>query len=81
MAQLNDHAATNDLAKLLVCSKSDLEKKGEVESAGDFYRENRMETLQTSTTTGENVLRAFERLIHVVYKKTLESRQFMGIQR
>lgn len=73
MAQLQDHAATDDLAKLLVGNKSDLESSREVskEKAQQFCQEYGMEMLETSAKSGENVLRAFEKLIGIVHDRAL----------
>jgi len=75
MTQLNDHASTDDLAKLLVGNKNDLEASREVsrEKAEQFCREYGMEMLETSAKSGENVLKAFEKLIGIVHNKALEA--------
>jgi len=71
---LNDHAASEDLAKLLVGNKSDLEASREVsrEKAEQFCAEFGMEMLETSAKSGENVLTAFEKWIGIVHNKALE---------
>jgi len=73
MAQLNDHAASDELAKLLVGNKSDLEPNREVprEKAEKFCEEFGMELLETSAKSGANVLQAFEKLIGIVHDKAL----------
>jgi small GTP-binding protein len=73
MAQLQDHASTDDLAKLLVGNKSDLESNREVsaEKALQFCQEYGMEMLETSAKSGQNVLAAFEKLIGVVHDRAL----------
>jgi len=73
MAQLQDHASSDDLAKLLVGNKSDLESSREVstEKAQQFCQEYGMEMLETSAKSGENVLRAFEKLIGIVHDRAL----------
>jgi len=73
MTQLNDHASSDDLAKLLVGNKSDLEASREVprERAEQFCVEFNMEMLETSAKSGENVLAAFEKLIGVVHERAL----------
>mmetsp|Transcript_44645 Transcript_44645/g.87548 ORF Transcript_44645/g.87548 Transcript_44645/m.87548 type:complete len:233 (+) Transcript_44645:397-1095(+) len=73
MAQLNDHATSDDLAKLLVGNKSDLESFREVprEKAERFCADFDMDLLETSAKTGENVLRAFEALIGIVHGTAL----------
>jgi len=73
MTQLNDHANSEDLAKLLVGNKCDLEGSREVtkEKAEMFCAEFGMEHLETSAKSGENVLKAFERLITIVHEKSL----------
>jgi len=75
MTQLNDHASSDDLAKLLVGNKSDLDASREVstERAEQFCRDYGMETLETSAKSGENVLKAFEKLIGIVHNKALEA--------
>jgi len=80
MTQLNDHASSDDLAKLLVGNKSDLEASREVprEKAEQFCRQNGMEMLETSAKSGENVLRAFEKLIGIVHNKALEASSKKG---
>ena len=64
MAQLNDHSNSDDLAKLLVGNKSDLESNREVttDKAISFCQEYGMEFLETSAKSGTNVLPAFEKL-------------------
>jgi small GTP-binding protein len=73
MAQLQDHASSDDLAKLLVGNKSDLEANREVskERAQQFCQEYGMEMLETSAKSGENVLKAFEKLIGIVHDRAL----------
>lgn len=73
MAQLQDHASSDDLAKLLVGNKSDLESSREVskEKAQQFCQEYGMEMLETSAKSGENVLKAFEKLIGIVHDRAL----------
>merc|ERR1739845_6279 len=74
MTQLNDHASSDDLAKLLVGNKSDLDASREVskEKAEQFCIEFGMDMLETSAKNGENVLKAFEKLIGIVHFKALE---------
>jgi small GTP-binding protein len=76
MAQLNDHANSDELAKLLVGNKCDLEDGREVsrERAEAFCNEFGMEHLETSAKSGANVLKAFERLITIVHEKNLAGR-------
>jgi len=73
MAQLNDHASADDLAKLLVGNKSDLEASREVskEKAQQFCQQYGMELLETSAKSGQNVLAAFEKLIGIVHDRNL----------
>ena len=75
MTQLNDHASSDDLAKLLVGNKSDLEASREVsrEKAQQFCHEYGMEMLETSAKSGENVLKSFEKLIGIVHNRALEA--------
>jgi len=75
MTQLHDHASSDDLAKLLVGNKSDLEPSREVprEKAEQFCQEHGMEMLETSAKSGENVLKAFEKLIGIVHSRALEA--------
>lgn len=75
MTQLNDHACSDDLAKLLVGNKSDLVASREVsqEKAKEFCEIYGMEMLETSAKSGENVLQAFEKLIGIVHNKALEA--------
>lgn len=84
MTQLNDHASSDDLAKLLVGNKSDLEASREVPKgrAEQFCAEFGMEMLETSAKSGENVLKAFEKLIGIVHNRALEvsSKNKGGIQ-
>lgn len=83
MAQLNDHASSDDLAKLLVGNKSDLETNREVsrEKAQQFCQEYGMDMLETSAKSGENVLKAFEQLITIVHDRALAaSKNKPGIQ-
>jgi len=74
MTQLNDHASSDDLAKLLVGNKCDLEASREVprDRAEQFCAEFGMEMLETSAKSGENVLKAFEKLIGIVHNRALE---------
>jgi len=76
MAQLNDHANSDELAKLLVGNKCDLEDSREVtrEKAEMFCAEFGMEHLETSAKSGVNVLKSFERLITIVHEKNLAAR-------
>ena len=76
MAQLNDHANSDELAKLLVGNKCDLEDGREVsrDRAEAFCAEYGMEHLETSAKSGANVLRAFERLITIVHERNLAVR-------
>lgn len=76
MAQLHDHANSDDLAKLLVGNKCDLEDTLEVtkEKANVFCAEYGMELLETSAKSGVNVLQAFERLITIVHERNLAAR-------
>ena len=73
MAQLNDHANSEDLAKLLVGNKSDLGASREVskETAQKFCQEFGMEMLETSAKSGDNVLQAFEKLVSIVHDRAL----------
>jgi len=73
MAQLQDHASSDDLAKLLVGNKSDLESAREVprEKAQQFCQEYGMEMLETSAKSGQNVLQAFEKLIGIVHDRAI----------
>lgn len=75
MIQLNDHASSDDLAKLLVGNKSDLEAAREVprEKAQQFCAEYGMEMLETSAKSGANVLKAFEKLIGIVHNRALDA--------
>jgi small GTP-binding protein len=77
MAQLNDHASADDLAKLLVGNKADLEGSREVtkEKALQFCQQYNMELLETSAKTGTNVLPAFEKLMEMVHDRALASQQ------
>mmetsp|Transcript_57139 Transcript_57139/g.66789 ORF Transcript_57139/g.66789 Transcript_57139/m.66789 type:complete len:235 (+) Transcript_57139:135-839(+) len=80
MTQLNDHATSDDLAKLLVGNKSDLEASREVprERADQFGMEFGMEMLETSAKSGENVLAAFEKLIGIVHSRALNASKAKG---
>lgn len=80
MAQLNDHASSDDLAKLLVGNKSDLEASREVprEKAEQFCIEHGMEMLETSAKSGDNVLKAFEKLIGIVHERALAQQKSRG---
>lgn len=75
MAQLNDHAVSDELAKLLVGNKSDMDPSREVprEKAEKFCAEYGMELLETSAKSGENVLQAFEKLIGIVHDRVVSS--------
>eukprot|EP00956_Cyclotella_meneghiniana_P045922 scaffold390822_cov79-Cyclotella_meneghiniana.AAC.2 len=75
MTQLNDHANSEELAKLLVGNKCDLEASREVtkEKAQMFCNEFGMEHLETSAKSGENVLKAFEKLITIVHERSLST--------
>jgi len=75
MAQLQDHASSDDLAKLLVGNKSDLEASREVttEKAQQFCQEYGMQHLETSAKSGDNVLQAFETLVGLVHDRALAS--------
>jgi small GTP-binding protein len=80
MTQLNDHASPDDLAKLLVGNKSDLEASREVskEKALAFCQEYGMDMLETSAKSGENVLQAFEKLISIVHDRALAASRTKG---
>jgi len=80
MSQLNDHATSDDLAKLLVGNKSDLEASREVstEKAQQFCKEHGMEMLETSAKSGNNVLAAFEKLIGIVHTRALNANKSKG---
>ena len=80
MAQLNDHASADDLAKLLVGNKSDLEASREVskEKAQQFCQQYGMELLETSAKNGQNVLAAFEKLIGIVHDRALAASKNKG---
>eukprot|EP00536_Pseudo-nitzschia_multiseries_P017553 jgi/Psemu1/225518/e_gw1.1624.8.1 len=80
MAQLNDHSNADDLAKLLVGNKSDLESSREVtqEKASAFCQEYGMEFLETSAKSGDNVLMAFEKLIGIVHDRALNASKAKG---
>ena len=82
MAQLQDHASTEDLAKLLVGNKSDLEGSREVskEKAQAFCQEYGMQHLETSAKSGENVLVSFETLVGLVHDRALASAKTGGKQ-
>jgi small GTP-binding protein len=83
MAQLNDHANSEELAKLLVGNKSDLEANREVtpDMAQKFCKEYGMKMLETSAKSGENVLQAFEQLVSIVHERALAaSRAGAGIK-
>ena len=75
MAQLHDHSNADDLAKLLVGNKSDLETQREVstEKAQQFCQEYGMDLLETSAKSGTNVLPAFEKLIGLVHDRALNA--------
>jgi small GTP-binding protein len=81
MAQLKDHASADDLAKLLVGNKADLEGNREVskEKALQFCQQYGMELLETSAKSGENVLAAFEKLIGIVHDRALAQTKKSGI--
>mmetsp|Transcript_30126 Transcript_30126/g.61147 ORF Transcript_30126/g.61147 Transcript_30126/m.61147 type:complete len:201 (-) Transcript_30126:1216-1818(-) len=80
MTQLNDHASSDDLAKLLVGNKSDLDASREVptDKAEQFCIEHGMEMLETSAKSGDNVLRAFEKLIGIVHERALTQQKARG---
>jgi len=80
MAQLNDHANSEDLAKLLVGNKSDLEANREVsvDKAKQFCAEFGMDMLETSAKSGENVLQSFEKLVGIVHDRALVSNKTKG---
>jgi len=80
MSQLNDHASSDDLAKLLVGNKNDLEASREVprEKAEQFCADHGMEMLETSAKSGENVLKAFEKLIGIVHERALNASKSKG---
>lgn len=80
MAQLNDHASADDLAKLLVGNKSDLEASREVskEKAQQFCQQYGMELLETSAKSGQNVLASFEKLIGIVHDRALAASKNKG---
>jgi Ras-related protein Rab-11B len=80
MAQLNDHASADDLAKLLVGNKSDLGSAREVstEKAQQFCQQYGMELLETSAKSGTNVLQAFEKLIGIVHDRALAASKNRG---
>jgi Ras-related protein Rab-11B len=80
MAQLNDHASADDLAKLLVGNKSDLGSSREVstEKAQQFCQQYGMELLETSAKSGTNVLQAFEKLIGIVHDRALAASKNRG---
>jgi len=76
MAQLQDHASSEDLAKLLVGNKSDLEassREVSVEKAKQFCEDYGMQHLETSAKSGDNVLVAFETLVGLVHDRALAS--------
>lgn len=81
MAQLNDHANADDLAKLLVGNKSDLVDQREVnkEAIQQFCQNYNMEHLETSALSGQNVLQAFEKLIGIVHDRALLQKPTTGI--
>ena len=80
MTQLNDHASSDDLAKLLVGNKSDLDASREVpaDKAEQFCIEHGMEMLETSAKSGDNVLGAFEKLIGIVHERALVQQKARG---
>lgn len=80
MTQLNDHANSDELAKLLVGNKSDLEASREVpkEKAEQFCKEFGMDHLETSAKSGENVLKSFEKLITIVHERSLAASKSKG---
>lgn len=80
MTQLNDHASSDDLAKLLVGNKSDLDVSREVsvEKAQAFCQEYNMTMLETSAKSGDNVLQAFEQLIGLVHDRALSQQNKKG---
>jgi small GTP-binding protein len=80
MAQLNDHASADDLAKLLVGNKCDLDatngsssssREVSKDQALQFCQQYGMELLETSAKDGTNVLAAFEKLIGIVHDRAL----------
>ena len=87
MAQLHDHASSDDLAKLLVGNKSDLgggngengtgggSREVTAEKAKAFCQEYGMDWLETSAKSGENVLQAFEKLIGIVHNQAKLTQQ------
>ena len=78
MAQLHDHASSDDLAKLLVGNKSDLgdaSREVSAEKAKAFCQEYGMDWLETSAKSGENVLQAFEKLIGIVHERAKQQNQ------
>jgi len=87
MAQLNDHSNADDLAKLLVGNKSDLDTNNDdgggaggsrevsKEKASAFCQEYGMEFLETSAKSGDNVLKAFEKLIGIVHDRAINAQQ------
>jgi len=76
MTQIDDHASSDYLGKLLVGNKSDLDANREVtrKKAENFCREYGMEMLETSAKSGQNVLKAFEKLIGIVHNEALQAR-------
>ena len=82
MAQLQDHASSDELAKLLVGNKSDLEASREVslDKAKQFCQEYGMQHLETSAKSGDNVLMAFETLVGLVHDRALSAAKSGGKQ-
>eukprot|EP00957_Ditylum_brightwellii_P083358 6337583-Ditylum_brightwellii.AAC.1 len=64
MAHINDYASSDNLAKFLVGNKSELEASQEVpiEKAEYLCIEFGMEMVKTLAKSGENVLKAFEKM-------------------
>ncbi|KAG0438639.1 GTP-binding protein YPT31/YPT8 [Dictyocoela muelleri] len=69
LVQLQEHSS-QDVAIMLVGNKSDLKERDVLTSQGEVKaRENKLLFLETSALTGENVTKAFEELIKVIYEK------------
>jgi len=76
MTQLNDHASSDEIAKLLVGNKSDLDAEREVPraTAEAFCTQYGLEMLETSAKlVGEagNVPQSFRKLISIVHERAL----------
>lgn len=76
MTQLNDHASSDELAKLLVGNKSDLDAERQVSRtlAEEFCNEFGLEMLETSAKPllkAGNVPQSFEKLIWIVHERAL----------